>query len=79
MLMQLQADYLGREIVRPKVIETTVAGACFLAGLGGNLKNTEALAKVWRADQSFPARMTTGARRRRLSSWQRRSSAKSEG
>ena len=70
-LMQLQADYLGREIVRPKVIETTVAGACFLAGLGvGIWKNTEVLAKVWRADQSFPTRMTTGARRRRLSSWQ---------
>ena len=81
MLMQLQADYLGREIVRPKVIETTVAGACFLAGVGvGIWKNTEALAKVWRADQSFPARMTTGARRRRLSSWQQAvERAKSEG
>ncbi|MEK9792819.1 MAG: FGGY-family carbohydrate kinase, partial [Halieaceae bacterium] len=70
-LMQLQADYLGKAIVRPKVIETTVAGACFLAGLGvGIWKDTDALAKVWRADQSFPSRMTTSARRRRLSSWQ---------
>ena len=71
LLMQLQADYLGREIIRPKVIETTVAGACFLAGLGvGIWKDTEALAKVWRADQRFPARMGTGPRRRRLESWQ---------
>ena len=71
LLMQLQADYLGREIIRPKVIETTVAGACFLAGLGvGIWKNTEALAKVWRADQRFPSRMGTGPRRRRLESWQ---------
>ena len=70
LLMQLQADYLGREIIRPKVIETTVAGACFLAGLGvGIWKNTEALAKVWRADQRFPSRMGTGPRRRRLESW----------
>jgi glycerol kinase len=69
--MQLQADYLGREIIRPKVIETTVAGACFLAGLGvGIWKDTEALAKVWRADQRFPSRMRTGPRRRRLASWQ---------
>ena len=61
LLMQLQADYLGREIIRPKVIETTVAGACFLAGLGvGIWKDTEALAKVWRADQRFPSRMGTG-------------------
>ncbi|MBR9796410.1 MAG: glycerol kinase, partial [Gammaproteobacteria bacterium] len=71
LLMQLQADYLGREIIRPKVIETTVAGACFLAGLGvGIWKDTEALAKVWRADQRFPSRMGTGPRRRRLASWQ---------
>ena len=71
LLMQLQADYLGREIIRPKVIETTVAGACFLAGLGvGIWKDTEALAKVWKADQRFPSRMGTGPRRRRLESWQ---------
>jgi glycerol kinase len=71
LLMQLQADYLGRDIIRPKVIETTVAGACFLAGLGvGIWKDTEALAKVWRADQRFPSRMGTGPRRRRLESWQ---------
>ena len=70
LLMQLQADYLGREIIRPKEIETTVAGACFLAGLGvGIWKDTEALAKVWRADQRFPSRMGTGPRRRRLESW----------
>ena len=71
LLMQLQADYLGREIIRPKVIETTVAGACFLAGLGvGIWKDTEALANVWRADRRFPSRMGTGPRRRRLESWQ---------
>ena len=71
LLMQLQADYLGREIIRPKVIETTVAGACFLAGLGvGIWKDTDALAKTWRADQRFPSRMGTGPRRRRLESWQ---------
>jgi glycerol kinase len=71
LLMQLQADYLGREIIRPKVIETTVVGACFLAGLGvGIWKDTDALAKVWRADQRFPSRMGTGPRRRRLESWQ---------
>ena len=71
LLMQLQADYLGREIIRPKVIETTVAGACFLAGLGvGIWKDTDALTKVWKADQRFPSRMGTGPRRRRLESWQ---------
>ena len=71
LLLQLQADYLGRTIVRPKVIETTVAGACFLAGLGvGIWRDTDALAKVWRADQTFPSRMGTSPRRKRLASWQ---------
>ena len=71
LLLQLQADYLGRSIVRPKVIETTVAGACFLAGLGvGIWRDTDALAKVWRADQTFPSRMATSPRRKRLASWQ---------
>ena len=69
--LQLQADYLGRSIVHPKVIETTVAGACFLAGLGvGIWRDTDALAKVWRADQTFPSRMGTSPRRKRLASWQ---------
>ena len=71
LLLQLQADYLGRSIVRPKVIETTVAGACFLAGLGvGIWRDTDALVKVWRADQTFPSRMGTSPRRKRLASWQ---------
>lgn len=70
LLMQLQADYLGRDIMRPKVVETTVAGACFLAGLGvGIWKDTDTLAQVWRADQRFPCRMGTGPRRRRLEAW----------
>ncbi|MGA0433025.1 MAG: glycerol kinase GlpK [Luminiphilus sp.] len=70
LLMQLQADYLGREIVRPKVIETTAVGACFLAGLGVGLwKDVDAIAKVWRAETTFPSRMGPGPRRRRLEAW----------
>ena len=42
-----------------------------MAGLGvGIWKDTEALAKVWKADQRIPSRMGTGPRRRRLKSWQ---------
>jgi glycerol kinase len=70
LLMQLQADYLGREIIRPKVIETTVAGACFLAGLGAGIwQDTSALERVWQADRTFPTRLGTSARRRRLQAW----------
>jgi glycerol kinase len=34
LLLQLQADILGIAVVRPAIIETTVLGAAYLAGLG---------------------------------------------
>jgi glycerol kinase len=37
LLMQTQADYLGRKLVRPQMLETTVAGASYLAGMGVGL------------------------------------------
>ncbi len=41
-LLQFQADIVGTEIVRPKVIETTALGAAYLAGLAvGYYKDTE--------------------------------------
>ena len=70
LLMQLQADYLGRDIIRPKVIETTVVGACFLAGLGeGIWKDTDELERVWRAEKTFHTSVGAAKRRRRLASW----------
>jgi glycerol kinase len=33
LLLQFQADILGRPIVRPRVLETTALGAAYLAGL----------------------------------------------
>jgi glycerol kinase len=70
-LMQLQADYLNRPITRPEVIETTVAGACFLAGLGeGVWRSPDEVAKVWRSDRSFDVAITDDARTSRFASWQ---------
>ena len=72
LLLQLQANYLGRKLIRPKVIETTVAGACFLAGLGVGLWQTKSeLAKVWQVDREFKVELSTGARTRRLEAWNR--------
>ena len=49
LLMQLQANYLDRDIVRPELIETTVAGACFLAGLAeGVWSGLDDIKAVWR-------------------------------
>ena len=70
-LMQLQADYLNRTITRPEVIETTVAGACFLAGLGEGVWRSETdVTNVWRADRSFDVEITEEERAARFSSWQ---------
>jgi glycerol kinase len=72
LLLQLQANYLGRKLIRPKVIETTVAGACFLAGLGVGLwQNKSELAKVWQVDHEFKVELSAGARKRRLEAWNR--------
>lgn len=57
-LMQFQADILGCEIKRPKIIETTALGAAFFAGLAvGFWKNEEELKSLWEADQSFVPQM----------------------
>ncbi len=70
LLMQLQSDYLNRPITRPEVIETTVAGACFLAGLGeGVWSSVDEIGRIWRSDQEFTARLTDAERAERLASW----------
>jgi glycerol kinase len=57
-LMQFQADILGCEIKRPKIIETTALGAAFLAGLAvGFWENEEELKSLWDADRSFDPQM----------------------
>ena len=72
LLMQCQADYLGRRIVRPRIIETTVAGASYLAGLGVGLwKSTAEIKRIWQPESEFRVNMSAAARRERLASWQR--------
>lgn len=70
MLMQLQADYLGVDVIRPKMIETTSAGAAYLAGLGaGIFSSVGEIKKIWKTDRTFKAKMTNEAREERLKKW----------
>ncbi|MFK7976981.1 MAG: glycerol kinase GlpK [Halioglobus sp.] len=70
LLMQIQADVLGRKLIRPQVIETTVAGACYLAGLGVGLWPSAAeVKKIWRAEKEFAVEMSAKARKERQQSW----------
>lgn len=70
LLMQLQSDYLGKKIIRPKMIETTVAGAAYLAGLGVGLwSSTKEIEKVWQVEREFKSVMTATNRAKRKASW----------
>jgi glycerol kinase len=70
LLMQIQADVLGRRLIRPRVIETTVAGACYLAGLGvGVWRSPADIKKIWQAEREFAVEMSASARRKRQASW----------
>ncbi|RDY59451.1 glycerol kinase GlpK [Flagellimonas nanhaiensis] len=54
MLMQFQADVLNTTTVRPKIIETTVMGAAYLAGLAvGYWQNQEEIQDIWQSDVHF--------------------------
>ena len=63
-LMQFQADILGVPVDRPALVETTAAGAAFLAGLGVGLwKDAASLAARRRRDRLFTPSMPPRAAR----------------
>lgn len=52
--MQFQADVLNTVTVRPKVVETTVMGAAYLAGLAvGYWESLEEIQEIWQTDVHF--------------------------
>ena len=54
LLMQIQADFINTNVIRPKVTETTAMGAAFLAGLAtGFWSSVDALKDLWGEDQCF--------------------------
>ena len=54
LLMQIQADSINTDVVRPKITETTALGAAYLAGLStGFWKNIDEISKQWQVDRKF--------------------------
>ena len=54
LMMQLQSDLLGADVVRPRVTETTAMGACLLAGLAvGFWGSLEEVKRQWKAERTF--------------------------
>jgi glycerol kinase len=54
LLMQIQADVLGTDVIRPVVTETTARGAAYLAGLAvGYWESIDAIKQQWEIDMIF--------------------------
>ena len=72
LLMQFQADILGTPVVRPRNVQTTAAGAAFLAGIGvGIWKDPEEIRASWRAGKTFRPKMDGALREHALAKWKR--------
>jgi glycerol kinase len=70
LLMQMQADLLGSDVVRSAVLETTGLGAAFLAGLGaGFWRDPEEVAARWRSDAQFQPAISDDDRARSRRRW----------
>lgn len=70
LLMQMQADFLGIPVVRPRITETTALGAAYLAGLAvGIWKNTEEIASQWAIDRRFEPAISEADRQAKLTRW----------
>jgi glycerol kinase len=72
LLMQMQADFLDCEIVRPAITETTALGAALLAGLGAGIyADLDAIEATWEEDRTFRPDMDRETRRRHLELWEK--------
>jgi glycerol kinase len=67
---QFLADILALPVERPKMLETTAAGASFLAGLGAGIyADVAELAEAWALGRGFEPRMEQGERQRLIEGW----------
>lgn len=72
LLMQMQADLLQAEVVRPAVTETTALGAAYLAGLAtGVWSDRSELETQWQVDQRFGPQMPADQAAERRAQWNR--------
>ena len=70
-LMQFQADILGVNVLRPRVVETTAMGAAMLAGRAVGMWNDRALAALPQSDRVVVPAMECAEREALLRQWQR--------
>ena len=72
LLMKMQADFTGCEVVRPKTIETTALGAALLAALGkGIYKDRQEMAKAIEHEKTFRPTLSEEARTKKRKAWKK--------
>lgn len=70
--MELQADHVGRKLIRPQHIETTAMGAAMMAGLGASVwKSPRELLEVNPEEQSFRSSVTKSKRDKKFADYER--------
>ena len=70
--MQLQADVMGIDIVRPLITETTALGAAYAAGLAiGFWKSTDEVKAQWRQDRRWNPQSDQRTREIGATQWKR--------
>ena len=71
-LMQFQADILNKQVIRPKVIETTSLGAAYLAGLAtGYWVSSDEVLSNTKIDRIFDPNMEQTNRQEKIKKWRK--------
>ena len=72
LLMQFQADILNRNVVRPKISETTALGAAFAAGLAtGVWTSTDEIVAIWSESKVWKPSMPEAEKEKYWSAWKK--------
>lgn len=70
LLMELQAGIMSKDLVRPRLVETTAIGAALLAGLGvGYWSDLKEVSGTWKKDKQFSGKMDKRLRLELITNW----------
>lgn len=69
LLMQMQSDFSGLRLQRPKDLESTTRGAFLMAALGAELASVQDLKKWLEIEQEFLPQMALKERKKKLDEW----------
>lgn len=68
-LMQFQADMLAVSIIRPLMVDTTAAGAAYLAGVSTGLWKPQDILKIKKIERVFKSKMSRTTAKSKYDGW----------